>query len=176
MTFGINTNVYLAEHQAADSGQSYSQLCDWLENQLTKALAAYVHTPNVVSEPFRRTGETISVRIAFWNCDVLLFEHLDLHGWEVLEVAMFGEVYPGRAWNDLYTRAAVREYHALLRRDPECCETCGTRCIVVRHAADNEGGQPYIQSDCPECCTSTTTTEFAPVTLPSPPIRPGKDA
>jgi len=45
-----------------------------------------------------RTGETLSIRVAFeWNPGENIFDFGDIGWWEVLEIAKFEDIYPDQS-------------------------------------------------------------------------------
>lgn len=92
ITFGIN----LIESDIKPSPVVYDQL----EKELLSQIAKVVPGMSAMTEPSLRTGETLSVRIAFWTIDLNRLDDLELSGWEILEVMRFSELYDW-SWEDL---------------------------------------------------------------------------
>ena len=73
----------------------YVYLCDWLEKDLDERLRAGPIKEFSYPEASQRTGETLSVRIAFkWRPTEEPLDFGELEWWEVLEVVPFEQVYP----------------------------------------------------------------------------------
>jgi hypothetical protein len=94
-TFGLVIEDVMEAGVLPESApEDYPSLCDWLEDDLIRRLReAPISNPRF-AEASARTGETLSVRVAFeWvpRRDALSFG--ELPWWEVLEVLPWGEVH-----------------------------------------------------------------------------------
>ena len=94
-TFGVNTDDLLENRVLpAHVPRYYPLLCDWLESDLDHRLAASPLTSFYYPEPSARSGETLSVRIAFELPRVANeFSFGDLGWWELLEFLPFSYIY-----------------------------------------------------------------------------------
>jgi hypothetical protein len=95
-TFGIHVIEFMqSEYIPEEAPKEYISLCDWLERDLFNRMRRSKIGKFTLPEPTQRTGETLSVRIAFkWNPEDRPLDFGELAWWEVLEVAEFGEIYP----------------------------------------------------------------------------------
>ena len=100
--FGVNVlELQQSGNLPSDAPTFYPQLCDYLEKQLEEKLKGIVPTAYFPTEPSQRTGETLSVRIAFAGVDVDKLDYVcrdlrvsqDDWGWEILEIAYYSEIY-----------------------------------------------------------------------------------
>jgi CheY-like chemotaxis protein len=95
-TFGVNIEQILsADKLPAEAPTRYTNLCDWLEQDLERRLQESYSEFQYPEAPMRN-GETLSVRIVFpWDrSDQPDFG--DLGWWNLLEVLPFEQVYPNR--------------------------------------------------------------------------------
>jgi len=96
-TFGLNIEEAMtSEELPPDVPTNYTQLCDWFEEDLRSRLQDSIGDFQY-AEASKRTGETLSVRIAFqWESQDRQPDFGDLEWWSVLELAPFEDVYPGQ--------------------------------------------------------------------------------
>jgi 5-methylcytosine-specific restriction endonuclease McrA len=92
----IAFSINLIENGIEPSPSVYDQL----ERELLSQVAKVVPGMSVMTEPSLRTGETLSVRIAFWTIDLNRLDDIEFSGWEILEVMRFSELYDW-SWEDL---------------------------------------------------------------------------
>ena len=85
VSFGTN----LASQGIAPSPAVY----DSMERALLEHIYSRVPCPASMSEASLRTGETLTVRIAFWLFDLNRLKDFALPGWEVTEVAHYADLY-----------------------------------------------------------------------------------
>jgi hypothetical protein len=101
-TFGLAIEELLENWELPPSAPSgypvplqYVYLCDWLEKDLDERLRAGPIKEFSYPEASERSGETLSVRIAFlWRPSEEPLDFGGLDWWEVLEVVPFEQVYP----------------------------------------------------------------------------------
>jgi hypothetical protein len=91
MCFGL-TMEYIYQDLPENAPGSPPYIYDWLENYLTQELRKQFGCPLQIWES-QRTGETISVRCAFWDLDLDKIDSLKLRWWEILELALHTEIY-----------------------------------------------------------------------------------
>lgn len=96
-TFGllIGDDIYEAHRGDPSFVEDYPHLCDWMEERLLNQLKDSGVKDVWIPEPSLRTGESLSVRVAFeWD---VIHSPLEFEGianyWEVLEVLPFESVY-----------------------------------------------------------------------------------
>ena len=149
--FGVNISELFASNAVpAGAPQDYAGLCDWLEKRLLSSALLEIPAPSVATEASGRNGETVSIRLAFWNLDVRSLELASLSPWEILEVVSFSEVYEG-SWDDLFSLATFRRYHAILEGEPDRCPHCGSKKIDGRRAIDERRDEEYFVYSCADC-------------------------
>jgi len=106
ITFGLNISEVLSSGlQGRDFALDYAHLCDWLEQDLIKQLNSSLSCPFYYPELSQRTGETLSVRLAFLLLDFNELESFTSPWWEILEIQYYSEVYGEAEW----TRQRYRE-------------------------------------------------------------------
>jgi hypothetical protein len=94
ITFGVNTREAWADGRLGeDTPVDYPDLCDWLEQSLVEQLEAAVSCTFYYPEASTRTGETLSVRLAFVHLSLSELEKFPGDLWEMLEVAHYSEIY-----------------------------------------------------------------------------------
>ena len=103
MCFGlIMEDVY--QDLPEDAPDAPPHIYDWLESGLTQELRKQFGCPLKLWDS-QRNGETISVRIAFWDLDLNKIDNLRLRWWEILEMALHSEIYgefiPGEMQSNL---------------------------------------------------------------------------
>ena len=85
VTFGTN----LSERGISPTPEAY----DKLEKALLEYVYGNIPCPASMTEASMRTGETLSVRMAFWLFDVNRLQRFRFPGWEVTEVARYSDLY-----------------------------------------------------------------------------------
>ena len=81
-----------------DLPEDYPSLCDWLEKDLVKQLSALLTCSFYYPEASERTGETLSVRLAFLQLNLNEVESFSSPWWEIVEIQYYSEVYGNAAW------------------------------------------------------------------------------
>jgi hypothetical protein len=104
-SFGVVIEDLLKGHELPSSvPRDYVNLCDWLEKDLMDRLSKSDIKKYKLSEDLR-TGETLSIRIAFgWNPEEKPFDFGDIGWWEVLEIAKFEDIYPDQSGKEFLNR------------------------------------------------------------------------
>ncbi len=94
ITFGLNTDEMLSQGLPATAlPGDYPGLCDWLEKDLIKQLSSLLTCRFFYPEASQRTGETLSVRLAFPQLDFNELEKFSSPWWAILEIQYFSEAY-----------------------------------------------------------------------------------
>ena len=163
--FGVNIeDLYDSAELPEGIPDDYVHICDWLEQDLIARVREFVPSLSVQSEASGRNGETLSVRIAFWNLDVALLEQIDLSPWEVLEIASFSEIYDD-ARDELFPRAVVQTYHDIIHDKNSklnkfhlaMCPQCASSELEERMSVDHKHDEVYYIIECKECGWSDWT-------------------
>jgi len=109
ITFSLNTDDVLRKGSLATGlPTDYLSLCTWLEKDLIKQLSSLLTCSFFYPEASQRTGETLSVRLAFFQ---LNFDELDKFTspwWEILEIQYYSEVYGSSEWARLRHKTKVQ--------------------------------------------------------------------
>ncbi len=93
-TFGINIQELFDKNRLPKEAPTlYPYLCDWLENHLIEYLTSLVSCAFCYTEASFRNGETLSVRIGFWNLKEKELERFSDQWFEILEIKNFSEIY-----------------------------------------------------------------------------------
>lgn len=159
LTFGTNVSELVEYDSALASRQSeYPSICDELEGDLIKDLRAQVSSLFVKTEASARNGETLSLRVAFWNLDLNKLEKVNTEPWEVLEIASYSELYgSGSDWNEYFPGAILGAYKDLIS-DPDepffglqRCPECISRDLRHSSATDELGDETYYFIRCGNC-------------------------
>jgi hypothetical protein len=94
ITFGLLIETVLVSDQAPDNvSTDYPHLCDWLEKDLIRHLQSITNCGFFYTEPSLRTGESLSVRLAFVDLDENELAGFSSAWWEILEFAPFSAIY-----------------------------------------------------------------------------------
>jgi predicted RNA-binding Zn-ribbon protein involved in translation (DUF1610 family) len=149
ITFGAN----FLDALPADAPERDPELSDWLLGRLDRDLATTGAVFRRVDDD--RSGKDISVRYAFWNCDLdRIRQDIDFC-WDVLGVHKFSEVFQSSA-DELLDRAVVSRYHEIVHNvasdDPigiSACPKCGAT-DFARSSISNEE-DTYYELKCREC-------------------------
>ncbi len=156
VSFSIDVGKLLSRGRGpSDAGNTYPQLCDRLERDLLQRVTGLAPILAYPAESSARDGETLSMRIAFWNLDVGRLDHLDIEGWSITEVARFSELYAGLP-DDLLAKAVVKA-HAAVVDDPTApmgvgrCPQCGSANLKHSFATDDARDETYYMVECDEC-------------------------
>lgn len=163
ITFGVNV-IELAEAKKLPkkAGDNYAAICDWLEKDLLFRLSGALPALFSQTEASERNGETLSVRIAFWNLDLDRLDQLSLSNWEIVEVANFSELYETSA-EDLLAKAVVKASTDIVS-DPwdtafgvGRCPRCGSDKLNRFSTTDHYRDETYYTVECTECGWSEWT-------------------
>jgi 5-methylcytosine-specific restriction endonuclease McrA len=156
VTFGLLFADLPASFTEPYSGpRGHASLCDRLESELAGRLGE-LRAIGRQTEASGRTGETLSVRYAFWNLDLNSLDKLCLDPFEVLEVAPYGEVY-NNSWNSFFPRAVVDTYKRVIRDDKDhifglgLCPQCGSGRLNRSSGEDPNRGKLYYFIECEDC-------------------------
>ncbi len=76
-------------------------LYDWYEKVLSDEIKHKIPSVSVQTEASLRTGETLSMRIAFWNLNLNHIDDLKIEPWEILEISNYSEIYDD-TWDETY--------------------------------------------------------------------------
>jgi 5-methylcytosine-specific restriction endonuclease McrA len=98
VTFGMN----FIESDIGPSPQAYDQL----ETKLMTEIGKVIPSVFAATEPSQRTGESLSVRIAFWNLDLNRLDKLDIPEWQIIEICQYSDLYSW-TWEDLFPKGVV---------------------------------------------------------------------
>jgi hypothetical protein len=119
-------------------------------------LRAGATSVSVRTEASARNGETLSLRVAFWNLDLDQLDQTNIEPWKILEVSPYSEVYD-QDWDRIFSRAVIETYHGIIR-DPEDtifglgrCPNCGSTELHRSEATDYYGDETYYFIACTEC-------------------------
>jgi len=93
ISFGIN----LIENGMESNVES----CRRLETELIETLNEQIGSIFKETEGSQRTDETISMRFAFWNIDISVFEEMDITPWDILEIAPYSDIYDDD-WREVF--------------------------------------------------------------------------
>lgn len=91
--FGVNIFELEQSGKLPPDAPYYPYLCDYLEQELKDKLREIACGPFFQPEASGRTGETLSVRIAFTALNLDEIDRLYGTGWEILEIAYYSEIY-----------------------------------------------------------------------------------
>jgi len=108
ITFGLNIDTVLRSGE--DIPQNGVDLYDWLEKDLVDQLSSSLSCSFYYPELSQRTGETVSVRLAFVLVDFGELDSFTSPWWEILEIWYYSELY-GEEWTK-------QRYKDKLRRAP----------------------------------------------------------
>jgi hypothetical protein len=156
VTFGLLFSDLPASLTAAyDGPRGHTALCDRLELDLVSCLGK-LKAIGRQTEASLRTGETLSVRYAFWNLDLNSLDELCLDRFKVLEVAPYREVYKG-SWETLFSQAVVDTYKRVIRDDKDSvfglgvCPKCGSGRLSRSSGEDPDRDKLYYFIECEDC-------------------------
>jgi hypothetical protein len=98
ITFGLNYyNLWESKLRPGwlnEYGQSdYPFVCDLLEKDLVKQLKFLLTCEFFYPEASERSGETLSVRLAFVQLDEKEMRQFNSGWWEILELACYSDIY-----------------------------------------------------------------------------------
>ena len=163
VTFGLNvTDLLDAGKIPKQAGETYVAICDWLEKDLLYRLLGALPVLFKETEASERNGETLSVRIAFWNLDLDRLDNFDLGNWEVLEIVPFSELY-GTPPEELLKKAVVKASSDIVS-DPwdtvfgiGRCPRCGSTDLKRFSQTDHHYDDTYHIIECKKCGWSEWT-------------------
>lgn len=157
VSFGLNQeDLSRRDQRELRTTEGAVRLYDTLLQRFRATIAAQLPSLHVQTDD-DRNGETISVRIAFWNLDVERLDRLDIAPWEVLEVAGFTEVYPESGWDHLFANATIQTYHAVISNEDDKifglsrCPKCGNEALERASHPDPRDGDLYHMIRCQKC-------------------------
>ena len=105
ITFSLNTDEVLRKGSPATAlPTDYPSLCNWLEKDLIKQLSSLLTCSFYYPEASQRTGETLSVRLAFLQLNFNELDKFTSPWWEILEIQYYSEVY-GSSYSEAAHRA-----------------------------------------------------------------------
>lgn len=154
VAFGINFDESGIDFSPGES--------DKLEAELKSVLSKEIPGLQAQTEESLRTGETLSVRIAFWNIDLNRLEKLSIKPWEILEVARHSEIYEA-GWEELFPSAVVGTYQAVIHDDADPvfylgrCPQCGSKRLERTTRHDTVRDEQYYFIKCGSCGWSDWT-------------------
>lgn len=91
--FGLNFfELHESQLLPDDAPDSYSELCDWLEEYLVEELNRKLQCRIEIVES-ADNRETFSIRFALWDVDLNKLDTIDFKWWEILEVALHTQIY-----------------------------------------------------------------------------------
>ena len=94
LCFGLNVIELVHEGQLpANAPPDYPSLCDWLESDLVSFLKSLGMGGFYYPEPSSRNGETLSVRLAFFNLTSETLDRFSHPWWELLEIEYYSDLY-----------------------------------------------------------------------------------
>jgi len=163
LTFGINVSELIQSNGLPkNAGDTFPVICDWLEKDLIFRLSGLLPTLSQMTEASERNGETLSVRVAFWNLDFDLLDQFDISNWKVLEIADFSEIYDCSP-DELLSRAVVKAGGSIVS-DPwdtafgvGRCPRCGSSQLNRYSSTDRKYDETYHTIECKECGWSEWT-------------------
>lgn len=95
ITFGLLIETVFDSKQLPNYVPTdYPRLCDWLESDLIRQLQSIITCGFSYTEASLRTGESLSVRLAFVDLDQYELENFSSPWWELLEFAPYSSIYP----------------------------------------------------------------------------------
>lgn len=157
ISFGTHILQILKKRNAAYSVQiDCPSLCEELERDLMKDLRAHMPGLSVQTEASTRSGETLSLRVAFWNLNLSRLDEVDIEPWQVLEVAPFSEVYES-GWDEHFPNAVLGAYKDIVS-DPDDsffgigrCPECISKELRRSNVTDYQRDELYYVIECENC-------------------------
>lgn len=115
ITFSLNTDEVLRKSAPSIALPIYyPSLCDWLEKDLIKQLSSLLTCSFFYPEASQRTGETLSVRLAFFQLNFNELDKFTIPWWEILEIQYYSEVYGSEEWARLRHKTKVQNAPVLI--------------------------------------------------------------
>ncbi len=115
ITFSLNTDEVLRKGSLATGlPTDYPSLCTWLEKDLIKQLSSLLTCSFFYSEASQRTGETLSVRLAFFQLNFTELDKFTNPWWEILEIQYYSEVYGCLEWANLRHKTNIQNAPILI--------------------------------------------------------------
>lgn len=157
ITFGVNVSELAESGKLPEkAGETYVAICDWLEKDLLFRLSGSLPVLFTQTEASERNGETLSVRIAFWNLDFDRLDQFDLPHWTILEIANFSELY--KSPPDEFLAKAVVKASSDVFADPwdtafglGRCPRCGSEKLKRYSTTDHYYDETYHTIECADC-------------------------
>lgn len=162
VTFGVDVSSVDINTIANGELKNDIQLYEWLESYLLRSIRKNIPSLSSHIGISERSGETISMRIAFWNLDMTALEASKIDFWHILEIAPYSEIYEDD-WDDLFARSIVETYHMIIK-DPEdprfglgLCPGCASRNLKRSTTTDYARDEIYYLIQCLDCGWSDWT-------------------
>lgn len=128
------------------------EISDWLIQRLERDLAATGALFRTIDDD--RSGETVSVRCAFWAFDFDRIKGGIDFCWDVLAVQKYSELF-GDPPDELLDRAVVKRYHGIIHDDSSdpsgvsACPVCGSK--DLEYSSVQSERDTLYSSRCREC-------------------------
>ncbi|MCP3683479.1 MAG: hypothetical protein GY861_12400 [bacterium] len=148
ITFGLNIEEALSHGlEKKDVPLSHVQLYDWLEKDLVNQLSSLLSCSFYYPESSARTGETLSVRLAFLPLDFNELENFTSPWWEIHEIQYHSEVYGEAEWTRQRNKEKLEK--ASIINDSEFIELLhrGGLLIGFRHITETDYRAIAISQD-----------------------------
>lgn len=135
-----------------DAPERDPELSDWLITRLKTDLAASGAIFQIIDD--ERSGETVSVRCAFWMFDFDRLQNEIAFCWDVLAIQKYSELFDTPP-DQLFDRAVVTRYRRVIYEqsaDPigiSVCPECG--CGDLDHSSFSNERDTFYVSRCREC-------------------------
>jgi len=154
ISFGANVLDYIdSQDLPAELSSNYIKVCDWLEDKLLKIMRKSITSLSAQTEASYRNGETLSLRIAFWNINLEQLDNISMAPWEILEISYYSDIYDEK-WDTIFPKAVVETYHSVIYNGSSGiarCPECGSNDIKQRSMIDNEHDESYDITICEQC-------------------------
>jgi 5-methylcytosine-specific restriction endonuclease McrA len=157
VTFSANAGVLIGGRSIpCGLKRDYPKVCDWLEKKLFGEISKTLPVLSQPTEASARNGETLSVRVAFWNLDLDRLDTMDVSPWSIEEVCAFSALYDSDP-TDLLAKAVVNA-HALVVGDESDplfgigrCPRCGSTNLRRASGTSPFDGDVYHTISCNDC-------------------------
>ena len=158
VSFSVNVSRLFEKGYIPASMQSddYTSVSDSLEESLMTTLRAHVSSLCVQTDASARDGETLSLRVAFWNLPLHQLEQVRIEPWTILEISQYSEIYD-QDWNQLFPRAVVDTYQEIISDSNDIvfglgrCPRCGATELRRSELIDYQGDETYAVIECATC-------------------------